>query len=341
MGRSSGEVRVNVAGNLCVVALLAILFVLARNALRTPLWAEAARRIRRQRSAVLALSIVGIYAIVGIADSLSWVPGAHEPSITLVDRVFQRPPERTYSAPFATRTSEASPKPVTAKHLLGTDGVGNDMLYETLKGIRTAFLIGGLTTLIVLPIALLFGMIAGYFGRAVDDIVQYVYTVLDSIPGILLLIALMMVLGQGVPQLCIALGITSWVGLCRLVRGETLKLRDREYILAARALGLSTPRILIRHILPNLMPMVIISATLGFSRLVLSEAILSYLGVGVPEGVGSWGNMIEGARLELAREPMIWWNLVSASTAMFVLVLSINVVGDALRDGIDPRLRGG
>lgn len=328
-------------GNLLVLVLLGALFALARNALRTPLWSEAAQRIRRQRSATMAVVIVGLYAVVAVADSVSWVPARHEAPITLVDRIFQRPQERTYSAPMATKTSEASPKAVTASHVLGTDGVGNDVLYETLKGVRTAFLIGGLTTLIVLPIALLFGMIAGYFGRAVDDLVQYVYTVLDSIPGILLLIALMMVLGQGVPQLCVALGVTSWVGLCRLVRGETLKLRDREFVLAAEALGLSKARILFRHILPNLMPIVIISATLGFSRLVLAEAILSYLGVGVPEGVGSWGNMIEGARLELAREPMIWWNLASASVAMFVLVLALNVLGDALRDGIDPRLRGG
>jgi len=330
-----------VLGNLVVLGLLAASFALVRNALKTPLWSEAARRIRRQWPATIAVLIVGLYVLVAVADSISWIPAPHEAPITLVDHIFQRAQERTYSSPLATKTSEASPKPVSASHILGTDGVGNDVLYQTLKGVRTAFLIGGLTTLIVLPIALFFGMIAGYFGRVMDDLVQYVYTVLDSIPGILLLIALMMVLGQGVPQLCIALGVTSWVGLCRLVRGETLKLREREFVLAAEALGLSKPRILFRHILPNLMPIVIISATLGFSRLVLAEAILSYLGVGVPEGVGSWGNMIEGARLELAREPMIWWNLASASTALFVLVLALNVLGDALRDGIDPRLRGG
>lgn len=326
-------------GDLLVSVLLALLGVFTWRALQTPLWAEAAHRMRRQKLVVVSLAVVGLYGTIAVADTYAWQSGRNEPTKSVLDRLFERPPERTYSAPFAKMTSEASPKPVLATHLLGTDGVGNDVLFRTLKGIRTAFLIGGLTTLIVLPIALFFGMIAGYHGRTIDDVVQYIYTVLDSIPGILLLIAMMMVLGQGVPQLCIALGVTSWVGLCRLIRGETLKQRDREYVLAARALGMSTPRILLRHILPNLMPIVIISASLGFSRLVLSEAILSYLGVGVPEDTGSWGNMIEGARLELAREPLIWWNLVSASAAMFLLVLALNVLGDALRDAIDPRLR--
>jgi peptide/nickel transport system permease protein len=328
-----------VIGNIVVTLLIVLAVWSVRAALRTPLWSEAARRMRRRTSVVVAVIIVSVFGLLAIADSYAWSSKRNEAPKTVLDRVFERPQERTYSAPLATRTMEASPKPLVGKHLLGTDGVGNDVLYRTLKGMRTAFLIGGLTTLIVLPIALILGMIAGYRGKLLDDAVQYVYTVLDSIPGILLLIAIMMILGQGVPQLCVALGVTSWVGLCRLVRAETLKQRDREYVLAARALGLSAPRILMRHILPNLMPIVIISATLGFSRLVLAEAILSYLGVGVPEDVGSWGNMIEGARLELAREPLIWWNIVSASVALFLLVLALNIIGDALRDGIDPRLR--
>ena len=182
-------------------------------------------------------------------------------------------------------------------------------------------------------------MCAGYFGKRVDDGIQYVYTVANSVPDILLLISLVLVLGRGLMQICIALGITGWVGLCRLVRGETLKHRDREYVRAARALGVSNARIMIRHILPNLLPIVIISAVLGFSGLVLSETILTYLGVGVPPEMGSWGNMIDAARLELAREPAIWWQLTSASNALFLLVLSCNILGDALRDAVDPRLR--
>jgi peptide/nickel transport system permease protein len=148
-----------------------------------------------------------------------------------------------------------------------------------------------------------------------------------------------LVFGRGLDKLCYALGITSWVGLCRLIRGETLKHRDREYVRAARALGVSSWRIMGRHILPNLLPTVIISVTLGFSGLVLSETILSYLGIGVDAGTGSWGNMIDAARLELARDPIIWWNLEGATSALFLLVLAFNLFGDALRDAIDPRLR--
>jgi peptide/nickel transport system permease protein len=326
--------------NLIPVTVVALLFFAVARAGREPLWAEAYRRLRRNRLALLALAIIGLYGLVGLLDSIGWQDGKSAPRRTVIDRLFDRPQERTYSAPLAAvTTGEPKPHRLRGRHLLGTDGVGEDVLYLTLKGCRTALIVGGLTSLIVTPLALFFGMAAGYFGKRVDDAIQYVYTVLDSIPGILLLIALLLVLGRGLPQLCIALGVTRWVGLCRLARGETLKHRDREYVRAARALGLGHGRILLRHILPNLLPLVVISVTLGLSGLILSEAILSYLGLGLEAGTGSWGNMIDAARLELAREPVIWWNLVSASVALFLLVLAFNVFGDALRDAIDPRLR--
>jgi len=322
-----------------VLVVVVLIFSIGR-AGRQPLWAEAFRRLRRNRMAVASLAVIALYGSIAFLDSIGWRDDRNAPRKTIVDRIFERPQERYYSAPMATTTTgEPKPHPLEARHLLGTDGVGNDVLYLTVKGCRTAMIIGGLTLLIATPLALLFGMLAGYFGKRVDDAIQYFYTTLSSIPDILLLIALLLVLGRGLVQMCIALGITSWVGLCRLTRGETLKHRDREYVRAARALGVSQGRIIYRHILPNLMPLVIISTTLGFSGLVLSEAILSYLQLGVEAGTGSWGNMIDSARLELAREPIIWWNLASASTALFVLVLAFNIFGDALRDAIDPRLR--
>ena len=326
--------------NLIPIGIVALAVFTVRRAGRTPLWAEAFRRLSHNRLALAALAVIGLYALVGFLDSISWRSARTDPPRTIIDRVFERPAERTYSAPLAAKTTgEPVPHALKGRHLLGTDGVGEDTLYQTLKGCRTALIIGGFTSLIVTPLALLFGMMAGYFGKRVEDVIQYVYIVLDSIPGILLLIALLMVMGRGLVQLCIALGITSWVGLYRLSRGETMKHRDREYVRAARALGLGHGRILVRHILPNLLPLVIISVTLGFSGLVLAEAILSYLQLGVAAGVGSWGNMIDAARMELAREPVIWWNLASASAALFLLVLAFNVFGDALRDAIDPRLR--
>ena len=327
--------------NLIPVLILAALVWAVWRAGREPLWAEAFRRLRRNPVAVVALCVILLYGTVAFLDSVGWRQGKNAEFRTVVDRVFQRPQERTYSAPLAKRTTgEPDPQPLQhGRHILGTDAVGDDVLYKALKGCRTAVIVGGLTSLIVTPLALFFGLIAGYYGRRIDDLVQYVYTVLDSIPNILLLIALMLVLGRGLTQLCIALSVTAWVGLCRLTRGETLKHREREYVRAAKALGVSDARILARHILPNLLPIVIINVTLGFSGRVLSEAVLSYLGIGVDPGTGSWGNMIDAARLELAREPIIWWNLTAASAALFILVLAFNLLGDALRDAVDPRLR--
>jgi peptide/nickel transport system permease protein len=203
-----------------------------------------------------------------------------------------------------------------------------------LKGARIALLIGGLTSLIVIPLALLFGISAGYFGGRIDDVVFFVMSTLASIPGLLLLIALVMVMGRGPVQVCVAMGVTSWVGFCRVVRGETFKLRELDYVQAARALGTSELRIILRHILPNLMHLVIITFVLLFSGLVLSEAILAWLGIGID---GSWGQMIDQARDELARDPIIWWNLSAASAALFGLILAVNLVGDAVRDVLDPR----
>jgi peptide/nickel transport system permease protein len=290
---------------------------------------------------MLALCVIGFYVGIAVLDSIAWRDTRNADPKTVIDRVFWVPQEHTYSAPFAHRTTgEPNPHDVRRIHILGTDAVGNDVLYQTFKGCRTALIIAGLTTLIATPLALLFGLLAGYFGKRVDDAVQYVYTTLDSIPSILLLIALLLMLGRGLTQICIAMGVTSWVHLCRLVRGETLKHRERDYVRAARALGVSHFGLMFRHILPNLLPLVLISVTLSLSGLILAEVFLAYLGLGVEPGIGSWGSMIDGARLEFAREPVIWWVLASAFGAAFILVLCLNLFGDALRDAIDPRLRG-
>ena len=154
---------------------------------------------------------------------------------------------------------------------------------------------------------------------------------------ILLLVAIISALGKGFFSMTGALAFTFWVGICRLVRGETMRQTGSQYVAAARALGQSHWRILTRHLLPNVMHLVLITFILGFSSLVLFEVILSYLGVGLPVGTASWGAMIDGARGELTREPVIWWNLAAASTALFGLVLSLNLFGDALRRAFDPK----
>lgn len=240
-------------------------------------------------------------------------------------------------------------------HVFGTDKVGQDVLYQILKSVRTGLIIGLVTTLVMLPMAVLLGIVAGYFRGWVDDVIQYIYTVLNSIPGVLLIAAavlMMQVVIDTHPQwfstaaeradlrllaLCFILGITSWTGLCRLLRGETLKLRELEYIQAAQAFGVSNGRIIIRHILPNLMHIVIIALVMDFSGLVLAEAVLSYVGIGVDPTMTSFGTMINNARMELGREPAVWWSLVAAFAAMFVLVLAANLFADAVRDAFDPR----
>ena len=282
-----------------------------------------------------------LFVLAGLADSISWIDrevaeGTLAKPRSLVDRAFPADfDEASYSAPLAESEfyggrSLSFPR----RHLLGTDIIGRDVLKLTLKGARVALLIGGLTSLIVIPLALFFGISAGYFGGRVDDAIFFVMSTLASMPGLLLLVALIMVLGRGPVQVCIALGVTSWVGFCRITRGETLKLREQEYVAAARSLGVSELGILWKHILPNLMHLVVITFVLLFSGVVLQETILSYLGIGID---GSWGQMIDQARDELSRDPVVWWNLAAASLALFSLILAVNFVGDAIRDILDPR----
>ncbi len=244
-------------------------------------------------------------------------------------------------------------------HVFGTDKIGEDVLYQTLKSVRTGILIGTLTTLIMLPFALVLGMMAGYFRGWIDDVIQFIYTTLNSIPGVLLIAAAVMIMHIYIEShpdqynsliqradirlffLCMILGVTSWTGLCRLLRAETLKLRQIEFVEAATAFGVGPFRIMLRHILPSVMHIVLINIALDFSGLVLAEAVLSYIEIGVDPTMQSWGNMINSARLELAREPIVWWPLTAAFIMMFTLVLFANLFADSVRDAFDPRLREG
>ena len=239
-------------------------------------------------------------------------------------------------------------------HILGTGKIGQDIFYYAVKSIRTGLIIGILTTLFMMPLALLLGIAAGYFGGIVDDIIQYIYTTLSSIPGVLLITASVLAMQTYIanhPQqfktleenadarlfaLCLILGITSWTSLCRLLRAEALKLKEIDYVLAAKALGSSSYKIITKHLLPNVMHIVVITLVLDFSFLVLAEAVLSYVGVGVSPMTISWGNMINAARLELARDPIIWWPMLAAFVFMFILVLASNLFADAVRDAFDP-----
>ena len=242
-------------------------------------------------------------------------------------------------------------------HLFGTDVTGNDVLYQTLKSIRTAFVIGSLATLATLPLAVVLGIVGGYLRGWVDEVIQYLYTVLSSIPNILLIAACVLMVQVFLDKhpelfqtgleradlklflLCAVLGLTGWAGLCRLLRAETLKLREFDYVQAAQAFGVGSARIMARHVFPNVAHLMLIVTVLDFSSLILYEAVLSYVGVGVDPSMNSFGGMINFARNEMSRDPVVWWPFAAAFGFMVTLVLAANLFADGVRDAFDPRSR--
>lgn len=242
-------------------------------------------------------------------------------------------------------------------HVFGTDLTGNDVFYRVLKSIRTAIVMGALTTAATMPFALVLGVLSGYLRGWTDDVIQYFYTVLSSIPAVLLIAACVLLIQVFIdknPQLfetgiersdlkllflCLIVGVTEFATMCRLVRGETLKLRELDYVQASQAFGASAWKIMTKHIVPNVMHIVIITMVLEFSQIVLYEAVLSYVGVGVDPSMSSFGTMLNLARSEMAREPIIWWNLATAFVFMLGLVLATNLFSDGVRDAFDPRAR--
>lgn len=242
-------------------------------------------------------------------------------------------------------------------HVFGTDRTGNDVLVQALKSVRTAFVIGALSALATLPIALLLGVLAGYYKGWVDELIQYLYTTLSSVPNVLLIAAcvlMVQVFFDKNPEffetaaersdlkmllLCVILGLTGWAGLCRLVRAETLKLRELDFVQAANAFGVSSTRIMVRHIFPNVAHLMLIVTVLDFSSLILYEAVLSYVGVGVDPSMNSFGGMINLARKEMSLDPVVWWSFAAAFGFMVTMVLAVNLFADGVRDAFDPRAR--
>ncbi len=359
----------------CLTVLLILLLgYIGKKLAQREYWRLAFRQIFQRRLIRICFGVLCLYVAIALLDSIGYHPPMRdaqgniqkhtESGKTLYDPTglsvldviltpIRTAREKTYSAPLATiqftketftdknnQTVRGYPNlRYPGKHILGTDRVGNDVLYVALKGVRTGIIIGGFTTLIVIPFAMLFGIMAGYYGGRIDDAIQYIYTVLSSIPDILLIASFMVIFGRGLPQLCFIMGITSWTGLCRILRGETLKLREAEYVQAAKAMGVSNAKIMIRHIAPNVMHIILITTVLNFSGLVLAEIVLAYIGIGAGANTISWGGMVTDAILELARDPVIWWKLTATFVFTLGLVLPANLLGDALRDALDPRLR--
>lgn len=249
-------------------------------------------------------------------------------------------------------------QPPSSSHILGTDYLGRDVFLRALAGIATAVKIGILASLISAVIGVIIGAFAGYFGGWLDDLAVWLYSTFDSMPTLLFILAFALLVSKGFlyPPLAGALavfagllntdtgmmavylgiGITGWVSLCRVVRGETMKLRECGYIQAAKVAGQHSFTIIFKHIVPNIFHLVIIYFTMRFAFAIMTEVIVSYLGVGV-QMAPSWGTMISDGQERLWRG--IWWEVAAATGLMFLLVMALNMLGDALRDVLDPRLK--
>jgi peptide/nickel transport system permease protein len=279
------------------------------------LWKDGFARLRRDRLAVACFFIIVFYAVVALLAKFGLLAAGWDKA---VGAAYQPP---------SLDSLELS---------LGTDIFGRSVFYKVIHGSRIAMSVGLVSSLISIPIGVSLGALAGYFGGWVDELIVWFYTVLSSIPGLLLLIAITFILGKGITAVYIALGITSWVGLARVLRGEFIKHRARDYVVAAESLGATNRSRIFKHILPNVSHFVIINMSMQFMSAIKAEVILSFLGLGV-QGQPSWGVMIDDAKLELARG--VWWQLAGATAAMFFIVLAFNILGDALRDALDPKIK--
>ncbi|QUY41835.1 ABC transporter permease [Acaryochloris sp. 'Moss Beach'] len=278
------------------------------------LYWDAAQKLSRQKLVVICLGIIAVYIFVALLGILNLLPD------------YQTRVATGYEAPS-----------LGLAKLLGTDIFGRSVLYKILAGTKTAMLIGILVTSISVPLGVTLGAVAGYYGGLVDVGIVWLYTVISSVPYILMVIAISYVIGKGLVAICLAMGLLGWVGLCRLIRSEVLKNRNLEYVAAARVIGANDLQIIFRHILPNVVHLAIISASLQILGAIKSEVILTFLGVGIQDGA-SWGSMISDATGELVQG--IWWPLAGVVFTMFLIIYALNVVSDALRDALDPKLRG-
>ncbi|MCY2931888.1 MAG: ABC transporter permease [Planctomycetota bacterium] len=286
------------------------------------LWADAARRLRRDRSAMLCLGVILLY--IGVAvGAAAFLGGWNE------------------SYDYARANEDPS-----WDFWLGTDNFGRSTFQELLLGAKVSLTVALLTNLIAVPLGIALGALAGYYGGVLDDLIVWLLATLAAVPEMIRLIALRFAFStgplfgfidmSGVGGLCLALAVTSWIGTCRYVRAETMKIRQLDYVLAARAIGTSGPGILARHVLPNVVHIGIINFSLGMVGAIMAEVVLTYLGLGLT-GQPSWGQMIAHSQAKVVVGQ--WRQLAAATTAIFFLVLALNILGDRLRDALDPRLK--
>ena len=231
---------------------------------------------------------------------------------------------------------DARYQPPSWSHPMGTDNLGRDVALRLVQGSRIAFHVGIMTSLIAIPLGVLLGLLGGYFGGKMDSFVVWLCATVASMPGLLFILAISMVVGQGLLGIYLGIGLTTWVGVCRTIRAEVMKHKDRAYVQAAWVLGYSHARIMFRHLLPNVAHMILIQFSIRFPSAVATEVFISFLGIGV-QGEPSWGVMINNARLRLWQGG--WWEMTFVTAAIFILVLVFNHLADELRDILDPALR--
>jgi len=298
------------------------------------LWADSLGRLRRHKLAMASLVVIAVYFLfagfIYLSEVFDW-------QIELVRW------DETVGAEY---------QPPGRENIFGTDFLGRSVLRKTVYGAKVSITVALWASVISLAIGVPLGAIAGYFRGFVDEIIVWLYTTLSSIPYILLILAFALVLKdkrislqwlglgsfelKGITSVYLAIGLTSWVGICRLIRGEVIKHKDREYVLAAKSYGCSNRRILFRHVIPNVFHLIIINFSLRFVSFIQAEVILSFLGLG-QKNKPSWGAMIDTARLDLPKG--YWWEMTAATVAIFFISLALSVFGDALRDSLDPKLR--
>lgn len=293
------------------------------------LWADAWRRVRRDRLALACLVVIAVYALIALISPFVLKSG--------------------WATSYDYEAKNLAP---SLKHLFGTDALGRSVLHKTLLGAHVSMFVAFMANIIAIPLGMLLGALAGYYGRRTDDIIVWFYSTMASIPGLIRYIAIKFAFEDtvffkdtfleldmgGMPGVIFALGMMSWIGTCRLVRAETMKLKELDYVTAARASGRGGFSILLRHIMPNVMHIGIINFSLGFVGAISAEVTLSFLNLGVQD-LPSWGKMINEARMDLIVGR--WWEFTAAVVATFVIVLAWNVFGDRLRDALDPKLKTG
>lgn len=309
------------------------------------LWANAWARLKSNRLAMVCLGIIVVFSLTAFYGQVVYwryniINANPKPFLVPVQKVFikilRAEAVKGQIAPYQVQDLDRQYEKPSREHLMGTDGLGRDVMLRVIQGARIAFQVGIITALIAIPLAVLLGCLAGYFGGWVDDLIVWLYSTFASIPLLLFILAISMVVGKGLVGVYLGIGLTTWVGLCRLIRGEVMKHKELTYVRAAKTLGMGPVRIMLHHILPNVLHIVIINFSIRFPASIETEVIMSFLGIGV-QGEPSWGIMISNSRFRLWHG--MWWELAFTTLAIFLTVLAFNLLGDALRDALDPRLR--